>query len=194
MTRLARCPPLCHLLLEAHLTVFVCSLAVVVSLSRFHCWLSRCPCLLSLSFVAPSLSRLLNGVGVPLKTSLHKNHPLNLLMTPATRTSSQWATERLAYWEDGFLCFQSVTAYGTKHYMMRMKCDSALSPASSTKVITNYDWDNKCSIMTDCVATPKVASLTCPAKGTTPHQLSFGLVKFAVRYSKGKPGPLRKQV
>ena len=95
------------------------------------------------------------------------------------KKSPLWATERVAYYEDGHLCFQSVTAYGTKHYMMQMQCDSALSPAKSTKVITNYNWDAKISIMTACAANPVVKSLRCP-DGSKPHRLAFGLKKCAL--------------
>lgn len=132
--------------------------------------------------------------GVPLARSLHPDHPLKRLLTrPTQKKPALWATERVAYWEDGHLCFQSVTAYGTKHYMMQMQCVSALSPATSTKVITNYNWDAKIAIMTACDAKPVVISLACP-EGSRPHRLAFGLQKCAVRYSKDKPEPLRKQV
>jgi hypothetical protein len=108
--------------------------------------------------------------GVPLAKSLPADHPLNRFLTRSKKKSPVWATERVAYYEDGHLCFQSVTAYGTKHYMMQMQCDSALSPAKSTKVITNYNWDAKIAIMTACDAKPVVQSLKCP-EGSRPHRL-----------------------
>ncbi len=132
--------------------------------------------------------------GVPLAKSLHGDHPLKRLLTRRTKAKrALWATERVAYYEDGYLCFQSVTAYGTNHNMMQMQCDSAVSPAKSTKVITNYNWDAKIAIKTACAAKPAVQSLKCP-EGSRPHRLAFGLQKCAVRYSKDKPVPLRKQV
>lgn len=135
--------------------------------------------------------------GIPLKKSLCKNHPLLNLMTRASSSEIKWATERIVYWEDGFLCFQSVTAYGTEHFMIKIDCDSALHPAKSTHIITNFDWDAKRSIMVLATElTVSVSSISCSSTlgDTKTHKLSFGPVKFAVRVSNSQPNALRKQM
>ncbi len=91
-------------------------------------------------------------------------------MAKPSSNGFEWSTERVACCEDGSLCFQSVTAYGTKHYMMQMRFESALAPVQSKEVITNFDWDCKCSIMIPFDGTPTVTSLKCHSNGNKPHQ------------------------
>ena len=110
-------------------------------------------------------------------------------MTRASSSENKWATERVVYWEDGFLCFQSVTAYGTEHFMMKIECDSAFHPAKSTLIITNFDWDAKRSIMVRATdLTVSVSSVSCSSTSgdTKTHKLSFGPGTCQVRCKSSK--------
>ena len=129
----------------------------------------------------------------PLVKSLSKRHPLVVLLRrPKTKSAGEsWATERVTFWEDGVQYFQSVTAYGTNHFMMQIACNELFGSATSTKVITNFDWEKKNSIMSEAACSPIVATISVETGDARSHKLSFGLVKIPVRVEKCKPKATR---
>ncbi len=73
-----------------------------------------------------------------MKKSLGKDHPLLKLMMRAKSSENKWVTERVVYWEDGFLCFQSrsATAAAGAAAAAAASLSAAAAPESSDAGIT----------------------------------------------------------
>jgi hypothetical protein len=130
-----------------------------------------------------------------LKNSLQQDHSIFDHIGPNSR-GSKGATERVMFAEGGRVFFQSVTAYGSKMFLMECKMQRIGSKVTNGHVIQNFDWDRKASVMSDVEC--KLSIKVLPGKRSTapikPYRCSFGPVRVTVPHHKeGKVKATRKQ-
>jgi hypothetical protein len=138
---------------------------------------------------------------VPMKKALSRDHVLHQYFDQIACKGLDFKAERVSYWENGQVVFQSVTAYGTDMKLLTVDCETFSSHSTSNcwSRIENFDFKNKKSIMVAGSAeqSPELSSIK--VKGTIKPNYTFacGTKRIAVRVKKtvseNKPKRTKKQ-
>ena len=138
---------------------------------------------------------------VPMKKALSRDHVLHQYFDRRACKGLDFKAERVSYWENGQVVFQSVTAYGTDMKLLTVDCETFSSHSSSNcwSRIENFDFKNKKSIMVAGSAEQSPVLSSIKVKGTIKPNYTFacGTKRIAVRVKKtvseNKPKPTKKQ-
>ncbi len=115
---------------------------------------------------------------VPLSKSLPTGHPIRNIMSNKSASKWKWATERVMFFKEGKVFVQSTTAYGTGFLLLQ--CDAKMGkPVSNVRVVQNFDWKRKVSVMSPCLPNPELRiDILDAGHCKAPHILSFGPIRI----------------